>query len=67
MCLRCSALIQKQVFQNILSFVVGITFLALMFQIFTRISLPKIKTLNSHISTKNKAILTLLDNKTYLF
>ena len=35
MYLRCSALTQKQVSENILSLVVDITFSVLMFQIFT--------------------------------
>ena len=45
MYLTGSILIQKQVSKNILFFEVGITFSMLMFQIFTRISLLKIKTL----------------------
>jgi hypothetical protein len=39
----CPVLIQKQVLKNILSFAVNITFLVLMFQIFTSISLLKIE------------------------
>jgi hypothetical protein len=53
MYLRSSTLIQKQVSQNILSFAIGITFLVLMFQIFTRNLLLKIKALSLHISTEN--------------
>jgi hypothetical protein len=44
MYLRYSALILKQVSENILFFAVGITFSVLVFQIFTRILLLKIKT-----------------------
>ena len=53
MYLRRSTLIQKQVSKNTLFFAVGITFSELMFQIFIRISLLKIETLNPYISTKN--------------
>jgi hypothetical protein len=67
MYLRCSALIQKQVSKNILFFAVDITFLMLVFQIFTFISLQKIKTLSLQIFTKNYAMRAVLDNKTYLF
>jgi hypothetical protein len=42
MYLKFLILIQKQVFGNILSLAVGIPILALMFQIFTHISLLKI-------------------------
>jgi hypothetical protein len=40
---RYSTLIQKQVSENILLFAVGITFLVLMFQIFTINSLLKLE------------------------
>ena len=53
MYLRSSTLIQKQVSQNILSFAIGIIFLVLMFQIFTRNLLLKIKAVSLHISTEN--------------
>jgi hypothetical protein len=43
MYLRCPTLIQKQVSRNILLIAVDITFLALMFQIFTPIPLLKVK------------------------
>ena len=43
MYLRCSALIEKQVFKNILLFEANITILGLMFQIFTRILLVEDK------------------------
>ena len=43
MYLRRLASIQKQVSKNILFFAVGITFSVLMFQVFTRISLLKVK------------------------
>ena len=41
--LKCSTLIQKQAFENILSFAVDMTFSVLLFQIFTGISVLKIK------------------------
>ena len=43
MYLRCSTSTQKQVFENILSFVYDISFLVLMLQIFTGISQLEIK------------------------
>ena len=41
--LRCLTLIQKHVFKNNQFIAVDITFLVLMFQSFTLISLPKVK------------------------
>jgi hypothetical protein len=53
MCLRYSALIQKQVSENILFFAVGIINLVLMFQIYARILPLTIIILTRYISTNN--------------
>jgi hypothetical protein len=67
MYLRCATIIQKQVSRNILFFAVDITFFIANVSDFTSILLVKLKTLSSHISTENYAMLLLLDNKNYLF
>ena len=53
MYLRCPALIQKQVSENILFFAIDIMFFIANASDFTRILLVKLKTLSFHISTKN--------------
>ena len=68
MYLRCSTLIQKQVSENIPFFAADIAFLVRMFQIFTGISLLKIKNFEaSYLCKKNQSMLTISNNKTYLF
>ena len=53
MYLSYSALAQKQVSKNILFFAIGITSLALMFQIFIQISPLKFKILSLYIFKEN--------------
>ena len=67
MYLKCSALIQKQVFENILFFAVAITFSVLMFQIFTHILLSKIKKLELSYLYERLSYTNTSNNKTYLF
>ena len=55
MCLKCSTSTQKQVSgNNILFLAASITYLVLMFQIFTGILLLQIKTLSLNIFAKKK-------------
>ena len=54
----CPILIQKQVFKNILSFAVNITFLVLMFQIFTSISLLEIENFEPSLHLRRRLTYT---------
>jgi hypothetical protein len=67
MYLRCSALIQKQVSENILFFAVAITFTVQLFQIFTHILLSKIKKLELSYLYERLSYISTSNNKTYLF
>ena len=67
MYLRCSTLIQKQVFENILFFVIDITFSVLMFQIFAHISLLKSENFRYSYRYKKLSYIMHFNNKTYLF
>jgi hypothetical protein len=70
MYLKCSVLIQRQVFKNFLLFTVDITFSKLMFQIFTRTSGDSLYGYIGYMDnmdSKNSLYRTLLNSLIFFF